>query len=117
MDYSLPNAFLDFARLINDFVNQNVEEKPEETDLPVSSETEEKDNIIIVGSGREEEPGTNSEAEQEEPEIRGGIVEKAILLRNLHSAILFSSEIILYIRHRTSDFSKIPLLHTSQDLI
>jgi hypothetical protein len=77
MDYSLPNAFLDFARLIHDFVNQNVEEKPEETDLPVSSGTEEKDNIIIVGSGREEEPGTNSEAEQEEPEIRGGIVEKS----------------------------------------
>ena len=25
MDYSLPNAFLDFARLVNDFINQNAE--------------------------------------------------------------------------------------------
>ena len=26
MDYSLPNAFINFARLINDFITQNVEE-------------------------------------------------------------------------------------------
>ena len=75
-DYSLPNAFLDFASLINDFMTQN--EEPEEVNSenedPKSKE-DEKDNIIIVGSGEpesEEEPSEISEPE--EPEIRGGIV-------------------------------------------
>ena len=76
MDYSLPNAFLDFARLINDFVTQNAEN--EESPVTNVSETEdEKDNVIIVGSDNtESDPEENSETEPEEPEIRGGIVQK-----------------------------------------
>ncbi len=74
MDYSLPNAFLDFARLINDFINQNVEEEKPEDNIEVKEE-EEKDNIIIVGSNNtESSPEENSEEEYVEPEIRGGIV-------------------------------------------
>ena len=72
-DYRLPNAFLDFARLINDFITQNGEEEVFE-----ENKTEEKnekgDTIIIVGS---EEPEVSEEItseEIEEPEIRGGIV-------------------------------------------
>ncbi len=75
-DYSLPNAFLDFASLINDFMTQN--EEPEE-DLSGNEDPKDKedkkDNIIIVGSSEpesEEEPSEVSEPE--EPEIRGGIV-------------------------------------------
>ena len=74
-DYSLPNAFLDFARLINDFINQNVEEDPEN---PFDNETSEpedaEDSIIIVGSSDGENSGPSSEDEPVEPEIRGGIV-------------------------------------------
>ncbi len=75
MDYSLPNAFIDFARLINDFITQNAEEK-EEPEVTAEKEKEEKgDTIIIVGS---EDPASSeensSEEEPEEPEIRGGIV-------------------------------------------
>ena len=75
-DYSLPNAFLDFASLINDFMTQNEEpeEVPSENEDPKNKE-DEKDNIIIVGSDEtesEEEPSEVSEPE--EPEIRGGIV-------------------------------------------
>ncbi|MBR3963499.1 MAG: hypothetical protein IKK14_08255 [Oscillospiraceae bacterium] len=76
MDYSLPNAFIDFARLINDFITQNA--NPEETPSEVNAskpEREEKDNIIIVGSEEPETSGENPESsEPEEPEIRGGIV-------------------------------------------
>lgn len=73
-DYSLPNAFIDFARLINDFINQNAEEElSEEPDI--KEKEDEKDNIIIVGSSDEESSlEESSEGEPEEPEIRGGIV-------------------------------------------
>ena len=75
-DYTLPNAFLNFARLINDFVTQSREEKPsEENENPIFED--EEDNIIIVGSSENELPSEeNPEEEPEEPEIRGGIVSK-----------------------------------------
>ena len=75
-DYSLPNAFLDFASLINDFMTQNEkpEEVPSENEDPKNKE-DEKDNIIIVGSDETESEEESSEvSEPEEPEIRGGIV-------------------------------------------
>lgn len=74
MDYSLPNAFIDFARLITDFINQNNEEEEPEivSDEP---EKEEEDRIIIVGSPEaESEIGSSGEEIEAEPEIRGGIV-------------------------------------------
>lgn len=73
-DYSLPNAFIDFARLINDFINQNVEEE-NPADISEKEKEDEKDNIIIVGSSDEEVSSEGSvEKEPEEPEIRGGVV-------------------------------------------
>ncbi len=74
MDYSLPNAFIDFARLINDFITQNAEEELPVEDNDISENNEEKDNIIIVGSTDEENSGENVPEEEKEPEIRGGIV-------------------------------------------
>lgn len=74
MDYSLPNAFLSFARLINDFITQNQQEE-EPSEISKSKVEEEKDNVIIVGSSEPEISGENpQETEPEEPEIRGGIV-------------------------------------------
>lgn len=74
MDYSLPNAFLDFARLITDFVNQSSETEEPEI-LPEETEEEEQDRIIIVGSSEtESEIGSSEEQTVVEPEIRGGIV-------------------------------------------
>ena len=73
-DYSLPNAFIDFASLISDFINQNVEEEPKDLSGAENEEpNEEKDNIIVVGSNGEESSESSSQ-EPEEPEIRGGIV-------------------------------------------
>lgn len=76
-DYSLPNAFLSFAELISDFVNQN----REQDDIPNPSESTDsddgEDNIIIVGSKDDETVGNKNEnIEPEEPEIRGGIAPK-----------------------------------------
>ena len=75
MDYSLPNAFLNFARLINDFMTQNANgEEPSETVVPESKD-DGKDKIIIVGSNEQEVTDEDpEETEPEEPEIRGGIV-------------------------------------------
>lgn len=74
MDYSLPNAFISFAKLINDFITQNQQEE-EPSEISESKKTEEKDNIIIVGSSEPELSENNpEETEPEEPEIRGGIV-------------------------------------------
>lgn len=73
-DYSLPNAFIEFAGLINDFFAQMQEDEPEDIFVPKNDEDDE-DNIIVVG-GDPENP-INSEPEEEiEPEIRGGIVQK-----------------------------------------
>ncbi len=74
-DYSLPNAFISFARLITEFMERGKEEQPSDT---VQSEPEdEEDNIIIVGdSDNNSGIGVSSE-EEPEPEIRGGIVEKS----------------------------------------
>lgn len=75
MDYSLPNAFIEFARLINDFINQDTEEKNSEEDPVTKEKDDEKDNIIIVGSSDEESSAEEiTQEEPEEPEIRGGIV-------------------------------------------
>lgn len=73
-DYSLPNAFLSFAGLINDFITQNSKEEdllPDNSDEPV----DEEDNIIIVGSnGSDVSESNNEQNVDEEPEIMGGIV-------------------------------------------
>lgn len=72
-DYSLPNAFIEFARLINDFMTQDEEEQqPSETDE--SKTEEEKDVFIVVGDDPEESPEASEPEEEQEPEIRGGIV-------------------------------------------
>ena len=73
-DYSLPDAFISFARLINDFLTQNEEEEPEQL-LEENSSEDEEDRIVIVGSSDEELSGEDP-AEEQEPEIRGGIVPK-----------------------------------------
>ncbi len=76
-DYSLPDAFLEFAQLINDFMTQNVEEEnPSESSEKASSEDGE-DVIIVVGNSgdeTEENPSSEETSSEEEPEIRGGIV-------------------------------------------
>lgn len=75
MDYSLPNAFIEFAGLITDFMTQD--EETEEPLNPVDDKDEDKekeDNIIIVGD--KEEPSQSQPEEEPEPEIRGGIVEE-----------------------------------------
>lgn len=78
-DYSLPDAFLNFARLINDFITQNADNKDNEPtnepDNSSRSNSEKEDHVIIVGDS------SNSSSEQislEEviPEVRGGIVER-----------------------------------------
>ncbi len=79
MDYSLPDAFLNFARLINDFITQA--EKAEESSSDASSETSsevEEDVYITVGSSSEssEDISSGNTSSEEEPEIRGGIVPK-----------------------------------------
>ena len=74
-DYSLPNAFIDFARLINDYITQNMEkEQPEDNTGDPGPEEDEEDNIIIVGSSGNDESGENVPEEEQEPEIRGGFV-------------------------------------------
>ncbi len=78
MDYSLPDAFLNFARLINDFITQNLEENEEENPVDAQEKTDDgEDHIIIVG--KEDEPSSDESVSEEEviPEIRGGIVEKS----------------------------------------
>ncbi|MBQ7875101.1 MAG: hypothetical protein IJ306_08110 [Oscillospiraceae bacterium] len=76
MDYSLPNAFLSFARLISDFMTQNAEEE-QLSDSEQKEPEDEEDNIIVVGDDTGDTSiGTSSEEEQE-PEIRGGIVEES----------------------------------------
>lgn len=77
MDYSLPNAFLEFASLINDFITQK-EENTDVSETQLSeSKDDGKDNIIIVGSSETESGEESLEAsEPEEPEIRGGIASK-----------------------------------------
>lgn len=75
MDYSLPNAFIDFARLINDFITQNESEENITETLKENNDSEKGDTIIIVGSEEtQSSEETSSETEPEEPEIRGGIV-------------------------------------------
>lgn len=74
MDYSLPNAFIDFARLINDFMTQNQEEEQNPAEEEPKKDDDEEDNIIIVGSSDSENSGEENSSEPEEPEIRGGIV-------------------------------------------
>lgn len=77
MDYSLPNAFLNFARLINDFLTQNAEEE-QPSDIENNEPEDEEDNIIVVGDDpADSSVGTSSEEAEPEPEIRGGIVEKS----------------------------------------
>lgn len=75
-DYSLPNAFLSFARLINEFITQNAEDD-QPPDNEHQEEKEEKDNIIVVGDSEENPIFGNNTEEEPEPEIRGGIVEKS----------------------------------------
>lgn len=72
-DYSLPDAFINFARLVNDFMTQDEEEEePEIVEEP--NDEEEEDNIIIVGSDNSESEGAELLEEEEIPEVRGGIV-------------------------------------------
>lgn len=74
MDYSLPNAFIDFARLISDFITQNQQDEDLQTENNETQQEDEKDNIIIVGSENGEISSGDSSEEEKEPEIRGGIV-------------------------------------------
>ena len=76
MDYSLPNAFLNFARLVTDFINQNAEEEDPLAEVSQPEEDDGEDNIIVVGSDDNGPIGGSSEDEEPEPEIRGGIVPK-----------------------------------------
>lgn len=73
-DYSLPNAFINFAKLINDFMTQKEEETPLVIDEPTEN-VDEEDNVIVVGSENTELPGEEV-VEEEIPEVRGGIVPK-----------------------------------------
>ena len=67
-DYKLPNAFLNFAGLVSDFIHQNdVEEVPLSSDDP-QSETVTK---IVVGT-----PDENPPEEVPEPVVIGGVVEE-----------------------------------------
>ena len=68
-DYKLPNAFLNFAGLISDFIHQNDEEE-----LPVFSDDPEAETVtkIVVGTPDEELP----EEEIPEPIVIGGVVEE-----------------------------------------
>ena len=76
MDYSLPNAFINFAKLINDFMEQAAAKEEESSETNVSKPKDDGiDKIIIVGSSENESSETAVEnTEPEEPEIRGGIV-------------------------------------------
>lgn len=76
-DYSLPNAFIDFARLINDFMTQNQEEEQSPEEDEPKKDNDEVDNIIIVGSSAPEDTQEEASSEAEEPEVRGGIAPKS----------------------------------------
>lgn len=69
-DYKLPNAFLDFAQLISDFIHQN-----DETEEPQEEQPEANDHItkIVVGSPEATDP---SEEIPVEPIVIGGTVEE-----------------------------------------
>lgn len=68
-DYKLPNAFLNFAGLISDFIHQNDEEE-----VPVSPDDPEAETVtkIVVGTPDENLP----EEEVPEPIVIGGVVEE-----------------------------------------
>ncbi len=72
-DYSLPNAFIEFAGLITEFMTQDEEEEEQPANPDEHEKEDEEDNIIIVG-GDEENPDIIEPEEIQEPEIRGGIV-------------------------------------------
>ncbi|MBR3953008.1 MAG: hypothetical protein IKJ82_05290 [Oscillospiraceae bacterium] len=75
-DYSLPDAFIEFAGLISDFMTQDEEDEEEPTEPAETKNKDEEDNVIIVG-GDEEDPAVSEAEPEQEPEIRGGIVEKS----------------------------------------
>lgn len=76
-DYSLPDAFLSFARLITDFMTQDEEDEKVPSDEQQEPDGE-KDHIIVVGDDTgDSSAGTSSAEEEPEPEIRGGIVEES----------------------------------------
>lgn len=73
LDYSLPDAFIEFAGLINDFMTQDEEEEaPSEENE--THEEEEKDVFIVVGDDPADIPPELEPEDEPEPEIRGGIV-------------------------------------------
>lgn len=74
-DYSLPNAFIEFAGLITEFMTQN-EEEEQLSEIPNTEDKDEEDNVIIVGKNEDLLIETEPEI-VEEPEIRGGIVPKS----------------------------------------
>ena len=74
-DYSLPNAFLSFARLVTDFINQNKEEEAPDNEIKETDDKEE-DVIIVVGDDDTQQSGSEEKEIEIEPEIRGGIVKK-----------------------------------------
>ncbi|MBR2041740.1 MAG: hypothetical protein IJ945_05160 [Oscillospiraceae bacterium] len=75
-DYSLPDAFIEFAGLISDFMTQDEEDEEEPMEPAETKNKDEEDNVIIVG-GDEEDPEVSEAEPEQEPEIRGGIVEKS----------------------------------------
>ncbi len=75
-DYSLPNAFIEFAGLISDFMSQEEEPEKEPSEPNENKDEDKEDKIIIVGEKEEDEPQTSENEPDQEPEVRGGIVKK-----------------------------------------
>ncbi len=76
-DYSLPDAFISFAKLVNEFLTQNLQEQePSEiTESDRERENGERDPIIVGDDPGAILPSDETSSEEEEiPEVRGGIV-------------------------------------------
>lgn len=81
-EYKLPDAFVEFARLINDMIQkgkEKLEEQKTTTEPSESASSEKGDNVvtIIVGSSSSEsESGLEESSGEETKEIKGGIPEE-----------------------------------------
>ncbi|MGN0629518.1 MAG: GDSL-type esterase/lipase family protein [Oscillospiraceae bacterium] len=76
-NYSLPNAFLNFAQLVTDFFSQDRKENEDLSSLGSDEGESREDNTVteIIVGGNDSGPSEESEPDSEaEPVIKGGIV-------------------------------------------
>ncbi len=119
-NYSLPNAFLEFAQLITDFFSQDRVENDDLTSLNSSAGEEQEDPVteITVGGESYEASSENEREDEEEPRVKGGIVEEteAVSESSFQNSVFVGDYFVYYADYMKYCEYATPVYATGYDL-